>query len=257
MKKPNVTKLLFVCLLLSLAILSCKTKEKKVLVFSKTAGFRHGSIERGIEALKKIGLENQFKVVATENDAYFTEDSLKQYAAVVFLNTSGEVLDDVQQADFKRYIQAGGGFVGVHAATDTEFDWPWYNKLVGAYFTNHPKIQTATLNILDKNHPATNMLENIWKKEDEWYNFKDIYPGINVLITIDENSYEGGANGDDHPISWYHDYDGGRSFYTAMGHTEETYEDPIFLNHLLGGIIYAIGKNKLDYRKTTSNRVRP
>lgn len=242
MMKSNLSKMLFVCLITSLLILSCKTKEKKIMVFSKTAGFRHGSIESGIEALKKLGLENHFKVVATENDAYFTEDSLKQYAAVVFLNTTGDVLDDVQQADFERYIQAGGGFVGVHAATDTENDWPWYNKLVGAYFTNHPKIQRATLNILDKNHPATKMLDQTWEKEDEWYNFRDIYPEIHVLINIDEDSYEGGANGDDHPISWYHDYDGGRAFYTGMGHTGESYKDPTFLNHLLGGIIYAMGK---------------
>ncbi len=251
----NITKKGLIFILISFLILSCSNKEEKILVFSKTEGFRHGSIESGIVAIKKLGLEHNFKVIATEDSTYFSEDSLKQYAAIVFLNTTGDILNEVQQADFERYIQSGGGFVGVHAATDTEYEWPWYNKLVGAYFEGHPRIQEATLNILDKTHESTSFLNDTWSKEDEWYNFKDINPDINVIITIDETSYEGGTNGKNHPISWYHEYDGGRSFYTEMGHTNTTYENPTFLNHLLGGIKYAIGKNKLDYSKATSDRV--
>ncbi|WP_233164031.1 ThuA domain-containing protein [Snuella sedimenti] len=250
-------KKLAVYLTIAFSILSCNSNDKTVLVFSKTAGFRHGSIEPGIVALKKLGVENHFKVVASEDAAYFVEDSLKQFSTVIFLNTTGDILNESQQADFERYIQAGGGFVGVHAATDTEYEWPWYNKLVGAYFKNHPKIQEATLNVIDKTHPSTTSLNDTWSKEDEWYNFRDIYPKINVLIKIDENSYKGGSNGDNHPISWYHEYDGGRSFYTEMGHTNETYTDTSFLKHLLGGITYAIGENKLDYTKATSDRVPP
>ncbi|WP_299549503.1 ThuA domain-containing protein [Seonamhaeicola sp.] len=234
---------------------SCDTNQKKVLVFSKTAGFRHGSIEAGIAAIHKMGLENGFKVVTSEDAAVIIEDSLKTYDVVVFLNTSGDVLDDVQQADFERYIQAGGGFVGIHAATDTEHDWPWFTKLVGAQFKNHPEIQMAKLPIVDQSHPATAHLDNPWSREDEWYNFRNINKDINVLIEIDESSYEGGENGAYHPISWFHDYDGGRSFYTAMGHTEETFKDDRFLKHVLAGLQYAMSNGKLDYRLAKSESV--
>ncbi|WP_299548896.1 ThuA domain-containing protein [Seonamhaeicola sp.] len=252
----NVTRYLGVLLVLITAI-SCGKKEKEILVLSKTAGFRHESIKPGIAALKKLGIENDFKVKATENMAYMVEDSLKNYDAVVFLNTSGDILDAVQQADFERYIQAGGGFVGVHAATDTEHDWPWYNKLVGAYFNGHPAVQSAKLRIVDKGHMSTEKLDSVWLKEDEWYNFKSINPDIKVLIEIDESSYNGGENGEHHPISWYHEFDGGRSFYTAMGHTNDTYTDSTFLNHLLAGLQYAMGDGLLDYTMAKSHRVPP
>jgi len=252
----KLAKSLFI-LIITIMLGSCSTKEKKILVFSKTKEMKHGSIKAGLTALKKLGKENNFKIISTDNSSYFLEDSLKQYSTVIFLNTTGNILDEVQQADFERYIQAGGGYVGVHAATDTEYDWPWYNKLVGAYFEGHPRIQEATLTITDKNHQSTLSLEDTWVKEDEWYNFKKINPDTKVLITIDETSYEGGVHGENHPISWYHNYDGGRAFYTAMGHTNDTYTDPIFLNHLLGGINYAIGEISLDYTKATSDRVPP
>ncbi|MFK8009284.1 MAG: ThuA domain-containing protein [Saprospiraceae bacterium] len=242
--------------LLFLLVSSCTQQEKRILVFSKTAEFRHTSIEAGQVALMKLGLENNLKVDTTEDASFFNEESLKQYSAVVFLNTTGDVLDYAQQADFERYIQAGGGYVGIHAATDTEYDWKWYNRLAGAYFNGHPKIQEAKLNILEKNHSATKGINDPWTKTDEWYNFKNIYSKINVLIEIDEASYEGGGHqGEQHPMSWYHEFDGGRSFYTGMGHTDETFEDPLFLQHLLGGIKYAMGNEKLNYSAATSQRV--
>jgi cytochrome c len=244
-------------ILAALSIVSCSTRETEILVFSKTEGFRHGSIESGVVALEKMGRESGFSVTATEDAKYFEEDSLKHYATVVFLNTTKDVLNDVQQADFERYIQAGGGFVGIHAATDTEYDWPWYTKLVGAVFDSHPRIQEAQLLISDAKHPTTKHLDSVWIKSDEWYNFKNINPDINVLIHIDETSYEGGTNEKNHPISWYHEYDGGRAFYTEMGHTNETFENPKFLEHLKGGIEYAVGNGKLDYDLATTDRVPP
>ena len=251
--KPPYSKILtkgFLFILSTLFVISCTTREKSILVFSKTEGFRHVSIESGVIALEKLGRENGFKVTATEDSKYFVEDSLKQYSTVVFLNTSQDILNDVQQADFERYIQAGGGFVGVHAATDTEYDWPWYNKLVGAVFDGHPNIQEAELRVTDPSHFLTKGLDSVWVKTDEWYNFRNINPDINILLKINEKSYEGVTNGTDHPISWYHEYDGGRAFYTEMGHTEETFEDPKFLAHLLGGIQYAIGDGALNYGLT-------
>ena len=166
----------FILFLFSIVTLfSCTSKkEVNVLVFSKTSGFRHGSIEAGQKAIEKLGMENGLKVTITENADYFSEDSLVNYSAVVFLNSTGDVLDHYQHADFERFIQSGGGFVGVHAASDMEYEWPWYNKLVGAYFKGHPKVQEATLKVIDKNHPATSMLPDEWVRSDEWYNFKKI-----------------------------------------------------------------------------------
>ncbi len=218
------------------------TAKQKVLIFSKTVKFHHASIAVAIPAIIKLGQENNFDVDTTTDATKFTYDNLKQYAAVIFLSTTGDVLNDAQQAEFEKYIRAGGGFVGVHSATDTEYDWPWYGNLVGAYFKNHPDHQQqATLHIIDHNFIATKNLPDEWKRFDEWYNFKWIAPGLHVLITIDEKTYTGGANGSYHPMSWYHDYDGGRAFYTALGHTDESYADPLYLGHLLGGIKYAMG----------------
>ena len=181
---------------------SAKRKEApRVLVFSKTAGYRHSAIPNGVAAIQKLGRENGFTVDTTENSSHFNEDSLKLYSAVIFLNTTGDVLDAYQQADFERYIQAGGGFMGIHAATDCEYGWPWYGKLVGAYFKSHPKIQSAKLTVVDKSHPSTAHLPDTWERTDEWYNFRKVPSDSNVkvLIKIDEKSYEGGENGESHP----------------------------------------------------------
>lgn len=235
-------------LLVALIIPACSTQleswdsgKDQILVFSKTEGYRHKSIKAGKEALVELGAEHRFQVVLSEDSELFSEQNLQQYSAVVFLNTTGNVLNQVQQNAFENYIRSGGGFVGVHSATDTEYDWEWYGGLVGAQFESHPEVQTASLTIVNQQHPATEVLPTHWEKEDEWYNFKAINPDINVLINIDESSYEGGKNGTEHPVAWYHDYDGGRAFYTAMGHTASTYKDPLFLAHLLGGLAYAAG----------------
>ncbi|HEU4902692.1 MAG TPA: ThuA domain-containing protein, partial [Flavisolibacter sp.] len=169
--------------------------------------------------------------------------------------TTQDVLNADQQVAFQRFIQAGGGFAGVHAAADTEYDWPWYNKLVGAYFLSHPRQQKAVIEVKDKSHISTSFLPDRWERFDEWYNYKSILPDLHVLATLDEKSYEGGQNGDNHPIAWYHEVDGGRAFYTGLGHTKESYTtDTLFLRHLLGGIQYAIGENKLDYSKAYAVR---
>jgi glucose/arabinose dehydrogenase/cytochrome c551/c552 len=245
-------------LILMMGISSCSSKRKgspRVLVFAKSVAWYHKSIPNGLAAFQKLGQENGFIVDTTTNSAYFNEDSLKNYSAVVFLNNTGDVLNHYQQAAFERYIQAGGGYMGIHAAADTEYSWPWYGKLVGAYFKSHPKEQPAKIIVQDKTHISTKHLGDTWELTNEWYNFR-VPPSdsaVHVLLTIDEKSYEGGENGDYHPMAWYHDFDGGRSFYTALGHTEDIYADPKYVQHILGGIQYAIGGNKnLDYSKATT-----
>ncbi|HEX8549194.1 MAG TPA: ThuA domain-containing protein [Cytophagaceae bacterium] len=241
--------------LVLIILTSCKEKKARVLVFSKTTGFRHSSIAAGQRALIKLGEEHKFIVDTTENSSKFTEDNLNRYAAVIFLNTTGDVLNFNQESAFQRYIQAGGGFVGIHAATDTEYDWPWYNKLVGAQFESHPEIQKAKISVTDHKHPSTEFLEDMWERTDEWYNFKNINPSIKVLAKIDEKSYKGGKLGSNHPMVWYHEYDGGRAFYTEFGHTDEAYSEPNFLKHLYGGIQYAIGDNERDFTKAKGQSV--
>ncbi len=220
---------------------SLSAQQYSVLVFSKTAGFRHTSIPNGIAAIQQLGAKNGFTVTATEDSSLFTAANLAKYKAVIFLNTTGDILDADQKAAFESYIHKGGGFAGVHAATDTEYKWPFYGKLVGAYFLSHPKIQTATVNVTDRTHPSTTALPATLSRTDEWYNFRANPRGeVHVLAVVDEKTYTGGTMGD-HPLSWCHEFEGGRAWYTAMGHTEESYTEPAFLDHLLGGIRSAAG----------------
>jgi cytochrome c len=234
------------------------TREITVLVFSKTASFRHESIPAGIAAIRSLAQQHDFLADTTENSASFSEKTLKKYNVIVFLNTTGDVLNDMQQLELNRWIQAGGGFVGIHAAADTEYEWPWYGDLVGAYFNGHPNnpnVRDASVKVLDNTHISTAHLPASWQRTDEWYNYKDIRPEINILLNLDEKSYEGGTNGNNHPIAWYRDFDGGRTWYTGLGHTNESYADQNFLKMLWGGIQYAAGPGKeVDYN---NSRVAP
>ncbi|MDT0684975.1 ThuA domain-containing protein [Autumnicola psychrophila] len=246
-----------------LFVISCSDKNQKrsgnpkVLVFTKTAGYRHASIPDGVKAVQALGKENGFEVDTTSISEKFVEDTLKQYSAVIFMSTTGDVLNTREQVEFQRYIQAGGGYVGVHGAVDSEYNWPWYGKLIGTYFKNHPAIQEATLEVHeDEAFSVTESLPNPWVTTDEWYNFRSLPENVNVILSIDEDSYEGGEMGEDHPMAWYHEYDGGRGFYMALGHTPESYQDPNVLSLLKAGIDYAIGENNLlDYERATALKV--
>jgi PKD repeat protein/glucose/arabinose dehydrogenase len=225
---------------------------EKVLVFSKTAGFRHDSIPAGITAIQELGAANGFAVDATEDGAAFTDDNLAQYDAVIFLSTTGDVLDSAQRAAFERYIHAGNGYVGVHAAADTEYGWDWYGDLVGARFSSHPPgTPTASSDVADPTHPSTTTAPTRWTRTDEYYNYKAPAAGtgtsedysarydVHVLVTLDESTYDeqdGSSEADDHPISWCSNFDGGHSWYTGFGHTAASFSEPAFRAHLLGGI---------------------
>ncbi|MFY1698123.1 MULTISPECIES: ThuA domain-containing protein [unclassified Solwaraspora] len=218
----------------------------RVLVYSRTTGYRHESIPAGIAAVGALGAAHGFAVDATEDPAAFTPDNLRGYAAVVFLNTSGDVLDDAGRAAFEGYIGAGGGFVGVHAAADTEHQWPFYGELVGAYFARHPPVQPATVEVVDRTHPATAHLPARWERTDEWYDYQADPTGARILAVLDETSYTGAGTGTAHPHAWCRSYAGGRAFYTGGGHTVEAYAEPAFRAHLLGAIRYAAGQLPAD-----------
>lgn len=240
--------LVFLLLPLGLFLGSCIKNPSQdttfaVLVFHKTTGYRHDSIANTLELITRLGSQNGFRVEKTTDVSNFNREKLGEFAAVVFAHTTGNILDEAQQSAFESYIRSGGGFVGIHAAADAEYDWPWYGRLVGAYFKSHPQVQSATLRVEDRNHPSTQSLPYpTWTVTDEWYNFRTNPRGqVKVLLTLDETSYQGGEMGQDHPIAWCHEYQGGRSWYTGLGHNQELYGDTAFQQHIRGGILYAAG----------------
>ncbi|WDE95381.1 ThuA domain-containing protein [Lentisphaera profundi] len=242
---------IYISLFCFLQLLSfAETSNNKLLIFTKTAGFRHDSIADGVKALKSMTENNSYLTDHSEDSSVFTDKNLKQYRAIIFLSTTGDILNNDQQLAFQRFIQAGGGFVGIHAASDTEYDWPWYMRLIGAQFSSHPQVQNATQEKCNCEHEAIDFLPQKWTRKDEWYNFKNISPHITVLLTLDESTYTGGKNNKSHPSSWCQKYDGGRMFYTAGGHTKESYKEELFLQHILGGINYVCTASKPNYTKT-------
>ncbi|MEU6817943.1 ThuA domain-containing protein [Streptomyces sp. NPDC046860] len=227
----------------------------RVLVFSKTAGFRHDSIADGIAAVRQLGGTDGLTVDATEDAGAFTTRNLRRYDAVVFLSTTGDVLNPAQQRAFEGYIRQGGGYIGVHAAADTEYDWPFYGGLAGAYFASHPAVQPATVVAEDHAHPATAGLPDRWERTDEWYNYRSSpRDRVHVLASLDESTYSGGTMNGDHPIAWCQEYQGGRAFYTGGGHTRESFADPAFRAHLLGGLRWATGAVQADCRPENGYR---
>ncbi|MCA5004920.1 ThuA domain-containing protein [Sphingobacterium bovistauri] len=230
---------LILLLVMSISLVFAK-KTKSVLIFSKTTGFRHKSIPKGVSVVSKLLKDNQIQFQHTEDAKYFHVDSLKKFDGIIFLNTTGDILDETQKKNFQKFIQSGKGYVGIHAASDTEHNWPWYGALVGGYFNSHPAVQDATINVINRTHPSTSHLQKTWIHRDEWYDFKDVKPGLNILMNLDETSYKGGKMGKFHPIAWFQEFDGGRSFYTGLGHTDESYDSESFQKHIIGGVKYAL-----------------
>jgi type 1 glutamine amidotransferase len=216
-----------------------------VLVFTRTAGYVHESIPDGVAALRALGRVTGFSVDETKDPTRFTDTGLAPYRAVVFLSTTGDVLDDTQQGALERYVGAGHGWVGIHSASDTEYGWPWYQTMLGAHFTDHPAIQRATVIVVDTAHGSTRSLPATQTRTDEWYNFNQQPVGARVLVRVDEGSYSGGSMGAMHPVSWLHQLSSGRAWYTAMGHTSSSYSEIPFLEHLRGGILWAAGMESL------------
>jgi len=213
----------------------------RVQIFSRTEGFRHDSIEPALEAI--AGLAG-LRVQRSEDPAELVR-ALADSDVVVFLMTTGDVLDPAQQDALEAYVRKGGGFVGVHSSADTEYDWPFYGTLNGAWFASHPAVQRARIAVQRDLEPKLEFLPAVWEREDEWYNFKAnprADSAVRVLATLDESSYEGGTMGADHPIVWCRNLDAGRAFYTGLGHTQASWQDPLVVQHVAAGVRWAAGR---------------
>ncbi|KAI5865206.1 glycosyl hydrolase [Durotheca rogersii] len=212
-----------------------------VLIFSKTAGYRHESIAAGIEAIQRLGTSSgAFTVDASEDAFLINAENLSRYAVVIFLQTSGNFLDGEQLAGLQAYVRSGGGFVGIHCAAAAMEREPWYGELIGAVFTDHPEPQAGVVDVESRDHTIVSGLPENWEWYDEWYNFsKNPRAKVTVLLSIDETTYQGGKLGDDHPLAWCREFDGGRSFYTSLGHFRDAYKDRRFMSHILNGILWA------------------
>jgi type 1 glutamine amidotransferase len=231
------------------AITSAQQKQFKALLVTTTRGWHHESIHSGVLAIQELGRKNYFDVVLFEDPNSFTDKNLEQYQVVIFLCTTGDIFDSAQQKVMERFIESGKGFVGIHSASDTEYAWDWYTKLVGRMFHIHPVIQTARLNVLDTTFPGMQGFAGNKLWTDEWYQFgPEKISGLNYILAVDESTYnpkvqwadkKGEGMGKFHPIAWYHNYDGGRAFYTALGHMTSDFSDPAFLNHVFAGIFWA------------------
>lgn len=230
-----LTLLLALCVSASLALPA--REPLRVLVFTRTTGFRHDSIPVAVDTVRALGKELDWQVEHGEDAAAFTARNLARYRLVVFVSTTGEVLDDAQQTALRGFIERGGGFVGIHAAADTEYDWPWYGTLVGAWFRSHPPgFQTTTVVFEGEDK----LRDDPWRVTDELYNYRSNPRGeVRVVATVDEGEYAGGTMGADHPIAWCRDIGKGRSWYTGLGHRAEMYADATFRAHLLRGLRFA------------------
>ena len=244
-------KTLFKITFLFLFVLTCSAsfaQQFKALLFTKTDGFHHESIQEGVTAMRTLANRNNFTIDWQENASIFNDKALENYNVVIFLNTTGNILNDEQQAAFEKFIKAGKGYVGIHSASDTEYEWAWYTKLVGMMFKIHPQQQTAYLKLEDANFPGMERFPKKMIWTDEWYEYSERKADdLHILLSVDEKTYDPNVKWGEregkgmgfHPIAWYHKYDGGRSFYTGLGHIPLTFSDPIFLDHLYGGIYWA------------------
>jgi type 1 glutamine amidotransferase len=224
----------------SLDSIAQQRSQFRVLIFSKTQGFRHQAIPEAAAAIKRLSKEHFFDAYVSEDASLFNDENLAKYDVIVMNNNTGTIFNDEQRAAFQRFVRSGKGVVGIHSATDSEYEWEWYNKMIGAQFKNHPHNQTLKLDVVNRNHPATYHLGEKWIWSDELYAFKNFNDNVAVLITADERTYDAkDGMGDFHPMAWYHEFDGGRVFYTALGHLDSAYEDIDFLKHLYGGIWWA------------------
>jgi uncharacterized protein len=260
---------LLLCLAVSIASgqkENVKWKKVKVLVYTKNGkGYVHENIPSAVACIQKLGQQHGFKMDVSDNAAVFTEENLKQYSLLIFTSTNNDVFDtDEQRLAFRRFIEAGGGFVGIHSVIGTERNWPWFKMMLGGTFAWHPKFQKYKIQVIDPDHPSVAGLPKVWEKEDECYFQKEMYPGIRTLMAHDVSSLDqsekekiaihAGTFSSLYPAVWHQQYDGGNIWITALGHDKKDYEDTIYVQHIFQGIKFVVGKSKRkDYSKAYSN----
>lgn len=269
-KQPMCTlffrSLLFAFLVLTVlpvvARLDGKLKNSRVLVYTKNGkGYVHDNIASAVACVKELAAANAFTVDVSDDASVFTEANLQKYQLLIFTSTNNDVFDtDEQRVAFRRYIEAGGGFVGVHSVTGTERNWKWFKQMLGETFSWHAKGQVFRLKNIDPTHPSMKDVPATWDRHDECYFGKELYPGMKVLMVhvlstlekdqtdlIDKNK---GSFADYYPAVWYQQFEGGNIWVTTLGHSKESYQDPVYQNHLLQGIRYIATRYKgLDYSK--------
>jgi type 1 glutamine amidotransferase len=223
----------------------------RVLVYSGSTGYRHESIPAGVEAMKSIAAKLGYQAEATEDPGVFSEDRLAAYKAIVFVSSTtdpkkpeSEWFTGARRDALVGFLKSGKGIVGLHAAADSHYHWPWYGQLMGGYFERHPKgTPKGTLTVHDARHPATSKLPKTITRNDEWYYYKDFDPTVKVLVTVDPASIgEGQADVNPNPVVWYKSFGGGRVFYSGLGHSSESYGEPYMIKLMTGGLKYAVGK---------------
>lgn len=249
----SITKIILLLVFIHGSI-ACISQQKNILIYTHNGkGYIHSNIATSVEALKKLCSENGYKVESSDDPSTFTEANLKRFNCIIFSNTNNEAFDTEEQKQaFVNYTHRGGGFVGIHSASGSERKWPWFAAMLGGRFVRHPELQKFTIKVIDKKHPATSFLSETWEWEDECYFTNNLNPDIHVLLAADLRTitdekkveYPGLTFGDYFPLSWYHEFEGGKQFYTSLGHKEIYYSDATFLKHLLGGIQWSVGDKK-------------
>lgn len=208
-------------------------------------GYVHDNIANSVAAIRQLGVENGFVVDVSEEPRDFTVENLRKYRALVFSNTNNQILEtEEQKAALQTYVRSGGGIAGIHSACGSMRGWPWFWAMIGGSFTRHPKLQEFTVHVVDRTHPSTRFLGETWKVTDEFYFLRDMPRGLSVLLAgdlttlVDPQKPQGATT---HPLAWYQEFEGGRCWYTSLGHRKEVYDDPVFRKHILGGILWAMG----------------
>jgi len=244
--KSNMLIILAFFLLVSSSV---QAEQFRVFLFTKTDGWHHKSINAAVTAMEKLAQKHHFSIDWHEDAARINEENLAQYDVVMFMLTTGDILSDEQKQVMERFVRSGKGFVGVHSASDTEYQWDWYTKMVGRSFHIHPLIQTAELSVINRKFPGMERMPDRFLWTDEWYEFgAERIDTLNYILSVDESTFDpkakwdtksGDGMGEFHPVAWYHEYDGGRAFYTALGHLGATYGDTLFMEHIYGGLYWA------------------
>lgn len=265
----NFFKILIVLSLISLSAYSQNVnwKRVKVLVYTKNGkGYVHENIPFAARAIQRLGQQHGFSVDTTSKPEVMTEANLKQYNALIFTSTNNDVFDtDAQRLAFRRYVEAGGGFVGIHSVTGTERNWTWFKRMMGGTFLWHPKFQLFRLRVLATEHPSMQGVPAVWEKQDECYFLKELSPGPTVIMASDLTSLNpaeaekikasAGTYATLYPSAWYYDFDGGHTWVTQLGHDKKDYEEPVFLNHIFQGLRYVVGRVKsLDSKRAYAQK---